>query len=217
MTATSTALPKEAAPSPALAPPPGNPRFALFDSLRGLAAVCILVFHVSAVTGLLLKPVVGDAIVVLGPNSLILFFAISGFLLYRPFAAGTAGIGRSPGVPRYLRRRVLRIVPAYWVALTVLAIFPGIVGVFTEDWWRYYFFLQLYSSETLAGGIPVAWSLCVDFCRRRRHTNAGTRRAPSTHCWCHSSKHSNAHNRKLWSRSPARCSRTSSSTTSGRK
>jgi peptidoglycan/LPS O-acetylase OafA/YrhL len=162
VTAASTALPEEAAPSPALAPPPGNPRFALFDSLRGLAAVCILVFHVSAVTGLLLKPVVGDAIVVLGPNSLILFFAISGFLLYRPFAAGTAGIGRSPGVPRYLRRRVLRIVPAYWVALTVLAIFPGIVGVFTEDWWRYYFFLQLYSSETLAGGIPVAWSLCVE-------------------------------------------------------
>jgi peptidoglycan/LPS O-acetylase OafA/YrhL len=162
VTRTSIAVRNEGAPSPALAPPPGNPRFALFDSLRGLAAVCILVFHVSALTGMLLKPVVGDAIVVLGPNSLIVFFAISGFLLYRPFAAGTAGVRRSPRVARYLRRRVLRIVPAYWLALTVLAIFPGIVGVFTEDWWRYYFFLQLYSSETLAGGIPVAWSLCVE-------------------------------------------------------
>jgi peptidoglycan/LPS O-acetylase OafA/YrhL len=159
---TSAGLVEGPAPSPALAPPPGNPRFALFDSLRGIAAICILVFHVSAITGLLLKPVVGDAIVVLGPNSLIVFFAISGFLLYRPFAAGTAGVGRSPGVPRYLRRRVLRIVPAYWVALTALAIFPGIVGVFTDDWWRFYFFLQLYSSETLGGGIPVAWSLCVE-------------------------------------------------------
>ena len=57
---------------------------------------------------------------------------------------------------------MLRIVPAYWVALTVLAIFPGIVGVFSGDWWRYYFFLQLYSYETLGRGIPVAWSLCVE-------------------------------------------------------
>jgi peptidoglycan/LPS O-acetylase OafA/YrhL len=162
MSAAQAGTVEESAPSPALAPPPGNPRFALFDSLRGIAAICILVFHVSAITGLLLKPVVGDAIVVLGPNSLIVFFAISGFLLYRPFARGSAGVGRAPAAPRYLRRRVLRIVPAYWVALTALAIFPGIVGVFADDWWRYYFFLQLYSSETLGGGIPVAWSLCVE-------------------------------------------------------
>jgi acetyltransferase len=65
-------------------------------------------------------------------------------------------------VPRYLRRRVLRIVPAYWVAVAVLGISPGAVGVFDEDWWRYWFFLQLYSAETLGGGIPVAWSLCVE-------------------------------------------------------
>jgi peptidoglycan/LPS O-acetylase OafA/YrhL len=53
-------------------------------------------------------------------------------------------------------------VPAYWTALTLLAIFPGIVGVFSSDWWRYYFFLQLYSAETLGKGIPVAWSLSVE-------------------------------------------------------
>src|SRR3712207_6891277 len=53
----------------------------------------------------------------------------------------------APRIARYARRRVLRIVPAYWVALTLLAIFPGIVGVFTADWWRYYLFLQLYRSE----------------------------------------------------------------------
>jgi peptidoglycan/LPS O-acetylase OafA/YrhL len=56
----------------------------------------------------------------------------------------------------------LRIVPAYWAALTVLAVFPGIPGVFTDDWWRYYFFLQLYSADTFTGGIAVAWTLCVE-------------------------------------------------------
>ena len=44
----------------------------------------------------------------------------------------------------------------------MLAVFPGIVGVFTGEWWRYYGFLQLYSYDTVGGGIPVAWSLCVE-------------------------------------------------------
>ena len=47
-----------------------------------------------------------------------------------------------PRVRDYARRRVLRIVPAYWVALTVLAATVGLCGVFTGDWWVYYGFLQ---------------------------------------------------------------------------
>ena len=67
-----------------------------------------------------------------------------------------------PRTDRYLRRRALRILPAYWFALTVLAVFPGIVGVFTGDWWRYYFFLQLYDRDTVVLGIPITWTLCVE-------------------------------------------------------
>ena len=150
------------APSPAVAPPPGNPRFALFDSLRGIAVLCIIAYHVTSITGEINKPVIGDLLAVLGNQALIFFFVISGFLLYRPYAAAHAAGRRRPNTARYARRRVLRIVPAYWTALTLMAIFPGIVGVFTGDWWRYYFFLQVYSSRTLGGGIPPAWSLCVE-------------------------------------------------------
>ena len=162
---TATALPRggpEGAPSPAVAPPPGNPRFALFDSLRAIAVLCIIAFHVGSVTGELNKRVIGDTLAVLGNEALILFFAVSGFLLYRPYVAARAAGRKLPSTARYARRRVLRIVPAYWTALTLLAVFPGIVGVFSHDWWRYYFFLQLYSHRTLGGGIPVAWSLCVE-------------------------------------------------------
>jgi peptidoglycan/LPS O-acetylase OafA/YrhL len=154
--------PSDPAPSPAVAPPPGNPRFALFDSLRGIAVLCIIVYHVTSITGDMNKPVIGDLYSVLGNQALIFFFVISGFLLYRPYAAAHAGGRRAPRVVRYARRRLLRILPAYWTALTLLAIFPGIVGVFTGDWWRYYFFLQAYSNRTLGGGIPPAWSLCVE-------------------------------------------------------
>ena len=151
-----------AAPSPAVAPPPGNPRFPLFDSLRGLAVLAVLVYHVFLLTGALNRRGLGDAVTVAGSVGPTLFFAISGFLLYRPWVAAKAEEKPQPSTARYLRRRALRILPAYWLALTVLAIWPGITGVFTEDWWRYYFFLQLYDARTLGLGIPVAWTLCVE-------------------------------------------------------
>jgi peptidoglycan/LPS O-acetylase OafA/YrhL len=150
------------APSPAVAPPPGNPRFALFDSLRAVAVLAVVVFHVFLVSGALEWRVLGDAAAVLGTLGPIVFFAISGFLLYRPWVAARAAQAPAPGTVRYLRRRALRILPAYWFALTALAVFPGIAGVFSGDWWRYYLFLQLYSEDTLSRGIPVAWTLCVE-------------------------------------------------------
>src|SRR5205807_1921657 len=49
-----------------------------------------------------------------------------------------------------------------WVALTLLAIWPGIDGPFTRHWWIYYGFLQVLSPKYAGGGIPQAWSLCVE-------------------------------------------------------
>jgi len=149
------------APSPAVAPPPGNPRFPLFDSLRAIAALSVLSFHAAAIAGALERGFAGNMLAMLS-RGVILFFVISGFLLYRPFVAARAHGRPHPDVARYARRRVLRIVPAYWVALTALAVFPGIPGVFGDDWWRYYLFLQLYSESTFTGGIAVAWTLCVE-------------------------------------------------------
>jgi peptidoglycan/LPS O-acetylase OafA/YrhL len=145
-----------------VAPPPGNPRFPLFDSLRAIAVLMVLAFHVTSITGAMNKQIVGDLYRGFGNQGVLLFFVISGFLLYRPFVAARAFGRDRPSTGRYGRRRVLRIVPAYWLALTALALFPGIVGVFTGDWWRYYFFLQGYSQSTSGRGIPVAWSLCVE-------------------------------------------------------
>ncbi len=158
----SAGLAEAEAPSPALAPPPGNPRFPLFDGLRGIAVLGILSFHVSEFSGQLGSGIPGRFYEVAGGEAVLLFFAISGFLLYRPYVAAHAGGRSGPPATVYGRRRALRILPAYWTALTLLAIFPGIVGVFSGDWWRYYGYLQLYSGRTIGGGIPVAWTLCVE-------------------------------------------------------
>ncbi len=151
-----------AAPSPGLAPPPGNPRFPLFDGLRGAALLVVLAFHTAEYSGRIGFGPLGRLVEALGPDAIIVFFILSGFLLYRPFARARAVGRRLPSTRSYLRRRALRILPAYWFALTLLAIYPGIPGVFTSDWWRYYGFLQNYSAHTRNNGIEVAWTLCVE-------------------------------------------------------
>ncbi len=156
------AAPATAAPSPALAPPPGSPRFPLFDGLRGIAVLGILAFHVTEFTSQIGFGLGGRFAEVAGGEAVITFFVISGFLLYRPYVAARAAAKPVLNSARYLRRRALRILPAYWVALTVLAIYPGVHSIFSADWWRYYGYSQLYSQRTLGGGIPVAWTLCVE-------------------------------------------------------
>jgi peptidoglycan/LPS O-acetylase OafA/YrhL len=139
-----------------------RPHFALFDALRGLAVLAVVAFHVSSITGNIGLGVSGRLAEVLGAQAVALFYVISAFLLYRPYVAARVAGRPRPSAWRFARRRVRRIVPAYWTALTVLAIYPGIVGVFSGSFWRYYGFLQLYSHETLGRGIPVAWTLCVE-------------------------------------------------------
>jgi peptidoglycan/LPS O-acetylase OafA/YrhL len=87
------------------------------------------------------------------------FFVISGFLLYRPLLAARLGDGPPIRLRDYGRRRILRIVPAYWVALTLLAVYPGLPGLFGGRSWAYYAFAQDYSAHTVIYGIGPAWSL----------------------------------------------------------
>lgn len=88
------------------------------------------------------------------------FFVLSGFLLYRPFVRGELRGTHQVAVRDYARRRLLRIVPAYWFALTILALWPGLPGSpLGSDWWRYYGFDQDASDRTLFGGLGTAWSL----------------------------------------------------------
>src|SRR5437868_15371816 len=102
-----------AAPSPAFTAPPGNPRFPLFDGLRGIAVLAVLLLHSSEFSGRVGLGVGGRFGEAAGGLGVIVFFVISGFLLYRPLAAARATGRRRPPVHPYARRRALRILPAY--------------------------------------------------------------------------------------------------------
>jgi peptidoglycan/LPS O-acetylase OafA/YrhL len=150
-----------AAPSPAVAPPPGNPRFPLLDAMRALAALAIVLTHTAGVSDFNTDNALGAYTARLNMG-VTLFFLLSGFLLYRPFVAARLE-GRPPvRIRDYTRRRVLRIVPAYWVALTVLALWPGLPAFWDGPWWRSYTFAQNYWLESTVQGIFPAWTLCIE-------------------------------------------------------
>ncbi|HVP01134.1 MAG TPA: acyltransferase [Solirubrobacteraceae bacterium] len=149
-----------AAAPDALKPPPGNPRFPLFDGLRAIAACTVLITHCAGITAFNTANPLGayTARLDLGVT---IFFLISGFLLYRPFVAARVE-GKPPiHVGRFFRRRALRIIPAYWVALTLLSIWPGLDG-FSAHPLRYYTFTQIYWLDSTTKGIGPAWTLCVE-------------------------------------------------------
>jgi peptidoglycan/LPS O-acetylase OafA/YrhL len=152
---------RPAAP-PVVAPPPGNPRFGGLDALRGMAALAIVLTHCAAYSDNLGSTPFELVYLRAGQLGLVVFFGLSGFLLYRPFLAAQLKGGRAQPFGPYARRRVLRLVPAYWFALTVLSIVPGVPGMFDSGWWKQYLFLGIFSDHALGHGLPQTWSLCIE-------------------------------------------------------
>jgi peptidoglycan/LPS O-acetylase OafA/YrhL len=133
--------------------------FAGFELLRAVAAAMVVVHHADSLAGAANTGRL-HALASVGDAGVGVFFVLSGFLIYRPFVDAHAS-GRAPQHPLpFWWRRLLRIVPAYWLVLT----FFWALGSFSlgADWWRFYLFLQIYAPETALGGVVQAWSLCTE-------------------------------------------------------
>jgi peptidoglycan/LPS O-acetylase OafA/YrhL len=132
-----------------------------FDALRALAALTVLSYHVSRWSGFapggLMAPLLWEL-----KGGVAIFFVISGALLYLPYARALRDGRRPPGWQGYARRRAVRILPAYWFAVTVVAIGPFAAGVTGSNLWTFYGLSQVYNGRTLFQGLGVAWSLCVE-------------------------------------------------------
>ncbi|HXD57566.1 MAG TPA: acyltransferase [Thermoleophilaceae bacterium] len=137
-------------------------RFPLFNSLRAIAALTIFAYHVAFALGFLGGRTLSPWLAQLNVGVPI-FFLISGFLLYRPFAQARFDRVRMPAIGGYTVRRVLRIVPAYWLALTVISLWLGLDGIFSpRGVGTYYGFFQVYNYSTVTGGIGQAWTIDVE-------------------------------------------------------
>jgi peptidoglycan/LPS O-acetylase OafA/YrhL len=89
-------------------------RSAGLDALRAIACGLVVAFHLHTVVGVPFGP--ADPVVAGGDNGVYIFFALSGYLLYRPF------IGRAVDLRAYAIKRAARILPGYYIALVGLTL-----------------------------------------------------------------------------------------------
>lgn len=156
------------------ATPSTGVRLAGSDGLRALAAASVFFHHVYLAG----RPAGTPAYDLPGPMEsfavdfkfgLMLFFVLSGYLLFRPFAAAIVHGEALPDVRGYLRNRALRVAPAYWVILlaTVFVLGTGAFagGTGAPDLAPLVadaLLLQNFHPDTVLTGIGPAWSLAVE-------------------------------------------------------
>ena len=105
-----------------------------------------------------------------GRVAFVLFFVLSGYLLYRPFARSALGNAEPQSIRGYLVRRAARILPAYYVALAGTLVLiatagDGVPGRRLVDAARlplFFVFAQNYSPHTLLRVNAATWTLVVE-------------------------------------------------------
>ncbi len=110
---------------------PGGKRssIAVLDGVRGFAVLMVVIFHINRVSGDNLwdwrsNPLT-SAFSTSGGIGVTLFFVLSGFLLFMPFAKSLLFVAKRPLMRVYYMRRIFRIFPAYYVSLYFLIIFDN--------------------------------------------------------------------------------------------
>ena len=100
-----------------------------FDGLRAIAALLVLVMHLRTVPGL-----------ASGAPGVLLFFALSGYLLYAGFLSATREFN-STTIIAYWVRRIFRIMPLFVVFIFTYAfLFKGWTADFKETWFLAHFY-----------------------------------------------------------------------------
>lgn len=144
--------------------PPRDGPFAALDGIRGLAAMGVLVFHVSGATGFINRWfVLGQGLDRLGNFAVTTFFALSGFVLYLPYSRSMFQNQPLPRALPFLGRRVRRIFPGYWIALLGWALLasPSDLGKIQPI--QALFLVDGYTGTwNVFSGLFVAWSLRIE-------------------------------------------------------
>lgn len=137
------------------------------DGLRALAALIVLLWHVDRFCSPFgLRPV-GYSANSAAHSAVVFFFVLSGYLITLLLLRG-GGVGGSVGLRLFYRRRAVRILPPYILALlwsTVLLHFEGVS--LWEFWDRYLLYLLLLPNVAAAFGLGFIclyplWSVGVE-------------------------------------------------------
>ncbi|MFI6506923.1 acyltransferase family protein [Streptosporangium sp. NPDC050855] len=152
------------------------------DGVRAVASFGVLLYHVASTTGASLREGFLPSLLSRGDIGVPIFFLLSGFLLYRPWArrtvrgtgadrvhgaherAGDTGNPRdagdaedavaAPDVGDYLWKRALRILPAYWLVVVVaLTLWSWPQAADPWKWLPFVLLVQNYVPDPWWGGV----------------------------------------------------------------
>lgn len=103
----------------------GPGEIASLDGLRAIAALSVMLFHAYHIVGavVIVAGVDVSYLWFFGQTGVHLFFVLSGFLLFTPYARAMLDGRPLPSAKRFFQRRALRILPAYWACLAILVAF----------------------------------------------------------------------------------------------
>ncbi len=131
------------------------------EGMRGFAALGVVVTHVAFQTGATATPILGR---IWGrfDMAVAVFFALSGFLLWRAHAAAARGLSPRPSLTRYFLNRAARILPAYWVVVFAVLLFLPTAGRGIRVWLANLGLVQVFVPLSLTDGMTQMWSLSVE-------------------------------------------------------
>jgi peptidoglycan/LPS O-acetylase OafA/YrhL len=144
----------------------------VLDGLRAIACLSVLFFHFRWLSSLYISkfPTEGPgafvtAFFLFGNSGVILFFLLSGFLLFIPFAkALLVEDCKWPSLHRFYLKRVFRIIPAYYIALILLILFFHPAFLSLLQWRAVLKLLTFRMNYELAQQINgVFWTLAIEF------------------------------------------------------
>ncbi len=138
-----------------------NPNPAL-DGLRAVAALLVLLFHAWSIVPNYIQPGQSPSAYPLwyAKTGVNLFFVLSGFLLFLPYAQWLLGIREQPDIRLFYKRRALRVVPAYWASLIIIGILlhPAAPG----DLLIHFAFLSNTNWDSVFSINGVYWTMAIE-------------------------------------------------------
>ena len=139
----------------------GELRSARVESLRALAALAVLSGHIYGYSHGFGLETFTERLLLAGGFGVFLFFALSGYLIYWPFARRDFGGKAEIDYRRYGVNRALRILPLYWISVAIVLLWQQHGGS-ADQWWRFILLSETYFQNTVATVNGPLWSVVVE-------------------------------------------------------
>ena len=144
------------------APNPEQRHVGTLDGVRAIAAYGVIATHVGFQSGRSLDHGPFAPFLARLEFGVTLFFLLSGFLLFRPFAVAALERRSDPPWHSFWWRRLLRIMPAYWLAIVVTLGLLTAQRTTGTEWRSYLLLTQIYDRHGVDSSLSQMWTLAVE-------------------------------------------------------